>query len=112
MSQAPKLSIPSAMRERLRAAKADSSSHPDANLLSAFAENALSTGERAQVMEHLAICGACREVIALAIPKEEEAATRERSNALGFRRPALSWMALRWTALAATAAVLVAVVFL
>lgn len=112
MSQAPKISIPSAVRERLRAARLDLASHPDANLLSAFAENALSAGERAQVMEHVAVCAACREVLAFAMPEEEEAASASRTNALGFRRLALSWNALRWTALAATAAAFVAVVFL
>ena len=112
MSQAPKISIPSAVRERLRAGRLESASHPDANLLSAFAENALSAGERAQVMEHVAVCTACREVLAFAMPEEEEAASASRTNALGFRRLALSWNAARWTALAATAAVLVTVVFL
>jgi Putative zinc-finger len=39
--------------------------HPDAESLSAFAEQALPVAERQQVMEHLAFCGRCREVVFL-----------------------------------------------
>jgi hypothetical protein len=40
--------------------------HPDAEMLSAFAEQALGERERGEVLEHLAACGRCRQVIALA----------------------------------------------
>jgi hypothetical protein len=40
--------------------------HPDAELLSAFAEQALGERERGEVLEHLAVCGRCRHVVALA----------------------------------------------
>jgi hypothetical protein len=40
--------------------------HPDAESLSAFAEQALGEQERGQVLEHLALCGRCRQVVALA----------------------------------------------
>ena len=40
--------------------------HPDAESLSAFAEQALSGRERGQVLAHLAVCGRCRQVVALA----------------------------------------------
>ena len=40
--------------------------HPDAEMLSAFAEQALSAKERGDVLKHLAVCGRCREVVALA----------------------------------------------
>lgn len=40
--------------------------HPDAEILSAFAEQALSAKERSEVLEHLAVCGRCREIFALA----------------------------------------------
>lgn len=40
--------------------------HPDENLLTAFAEQALTPGERGQVLAHLADCGRCREVVFLA----------------------------------------------
>ncbi len=40
--------------------------HPDAESLSAFSERALGKRERAEVLAHLAVCGRCREVVALA----------------------------------------------
>ena len=40
--------------------------HPDAELLSAFAERALGRHERDRVLLHLAACGRCRQVVALA----------------------------------------------
>ena len=40
--------------------------HPNAESLSAFAEQALGERERGQVLEHLAGCGRCRQVVALA----------------------------------------------
>ena len=39
--------------------------HPDADLLSAFAENALPEAERKHLLAHLADCGGCREVVFL-----------------------------------------------
>ena len=39
--------------------------HPDAEILSAFAEQALSAKDRGQVIEHLAVCGRCREILTL-----------------------------------------------
>jgi hypothetical protein len=40
--------------------------HPDAQSLSAFSEQALEGRERREVLAHLAVCGRCREVVALA----------------------------------------------
>ena len=40
--------------------------HPGAESLSAFAEQALAERERAEVLAHLAACGRCRRVVALA----------------------------------------------
>jgi len=40
--------------------------HPDAETLSAFTEQALNTKERREVLAHLAACGGCRQVVALA----------------------------------------------
>jgi len=57
--------LPKIVRERLKA-ELNSNAHPDANLLSAFAEASLSTQERARVSEHLARCSECREVVFLA----------------------------------------------
>lgn len=43
--------------------------HPAADLLSAFAENALPGAERRDVLAHLADCGLCREVVFLSLPQ-------------------------------------------
>lgn len=40
--------------------------HPDAESLNAFSEQALQERERAAVLAHLAVCGRCRQVVALA----------------------------------------------
>ena len=40
--------------------------HPDTETLSAFTEQALNAKERGEVLEHLAACGRCRQVVALA----------------------------------------------
>jgi len=50
-------------------------SHPDADLLTAFVERSLPERERGDVMGHLAICAPCREIVALAQPELEEAAS-------------------------------------
>jgi hypothetical protein len=75
-------------------------SHPDADLLTAFAEQSLAGNERALVMEHLAVCGDCRDVIALALPATEiiDHTTPAGSTA---RTGWISWPFLRWGALAA-----------
>jgi hypothetical protein len=102
MSDAPKI-----VHDRLRAA-APRETHPDADVLTAFVEQALSGTEREGVVRHLSRCGDCREVVALSIPPSVEAArpeaardetsvrTRtERSQAL------FAWPNLRWAAMAA-----------
>ena len=103
--------------------------HPDADLLTAFAEQALSAAEREGVLEHLALCGDCREVIALALPAvdivavpiaaESEAvratavpAKAERSWLRIVVWPKFAWPSLRWAALAAGVAVVASVLLL
>lgn len=109
MSEAPKVSIPSIVRERLRVVPPNgAAAHPDANLLSAFAENTLSTSERTQLMDHLAACADCRNVLALALPEIEETVLPKTLRPAA--RFAFHWASARWLTLAATAAVLVAVV--
>ncbi len=46
--------------------------HPDADLLTAFAERTLNEQERQLVLTHLAACLECREVVALSLPAMEE----------------------------------------
>jgi hypothetical protein len=88
------------LRYRL-GAKPEPQIHPDADLLSAYAEQALPASERLQIVEHLSACGACRELVALSLPMLEEhpvAWTPARKS--GF------WtLGFRWAAVAATVAI-------
>src|SRR6266850_8059071 len=92
--------LPNIVRERLKTAPAEL--HPDPNLLGAFAEQALSDRERTQVLDHLARCAECRDVVALATPPTQPAAiVAGRDTVLVPKAPWLSWPTLRWGALAA-----------
>jgi hypothetical protein len=86
--------------------------HPDADLLTAFVEQTLSATERDDMLEHLALCGDCREVIVLALPIADVAAAptpaeTEADRAIpALAKPGRSWLNLawpdlRWAALAA-----------
>jgi hypothetical protein len=106
--------VPKIVRERLQAAApsvvragADSSAHPDADLLTAFAECSLPEFERASVLDHLARCGECREVVALALPASEEMSGPAVRGVRTSTRGWLTWPALRW-GLVATGVVAVA----
>src|ERR1700687_2008384 len=138
MTEVPKIVpaiLPAIVHDRLRAAglkralpeqSAPEPAHPDADVLTAFAEQALSAAERDGVLEHLARCGDCRELSALALPPAEivaapMAATTEAGEATvsrgrapaphqrNFAWPTLAWPTLRWAALAAGVAVAPAV---
>jgi len=86
--------IPKIVRQQLKASTtAMVESHPDADLLTAFAEHAITGAERASVVEHLASCGDCRDVVALALPATETVvipATRS-AWAGGLSLPVLRW---------------------
>jgi hypothetical protein len=88
--------VPKIVKERLKSA-AIAVDHPDANVLSAFSERTLADRERSQVMEHLARCGECREVVALAFLPEEPGLAVVRPP----RGSWLSWPRLRWGLVAA-----------
>src|SRR3984957_8241401 len=88
--------VPNIVRERLKA-KPPVGSHPDTDVLTAFAERSLPELERAIVLEHMARCGDCRDVIALALP-ETEAMLPAPSP---VRSPWQAWPALRWGLVAA-----------
>jgi hypothetical protein len=77
-------------------------SHPDPDVLTAFIERALPDGERTRVLEHLASCADCRDVVALAQP---ETAAQMQKGFVPARRGLLRWPALRWVAVAACFAV-------
>ena len=83
--------------------------HPDANLLSAFAEKALTKSERTQVLNHLSQCADCREVAALSLPAEAELPEPTRVAAWWRWNP---WPVLRWGALAAALGAVTIVVVL
>jgi len=97
--------------------------HPDADILAAFAEQALSVPERESVLQHLALCLDCRDVIALALPQSAAALPQEESESSVARVAGraqdkekrsswarLNWGSLRWATLAAGVAVAVLVV--
>jgi hypothetical protein len=86
--------IPKIVRERLRATSV--SHHPDAGLLTAFSERSLPDLERGVVLEHLARCAECRDVVALSLPEIEVAAP-----AVQVRSGWMSWPTLRWGFVAA-----------
>ena len=87
--------VPNTVRHRLKVATP--ASHPDADTLTAFSERLLPEAERAVVVEHLARCGDCREVVALALPEFENFQPVLGSS--GSRWPA--WPSLRWAFVAA-----------
>jgi Photosynthesis system II assembly factor YCF48/Putative zinc-finger len=99
--------IPQIVSERLKAGAAVSG-HPDAELLTAFAEHSLSERERARILGHLADCGDCREIVALALPAMESgeyAYLPHRRSSFTWR--GFTWPALRWGFATAGAAVIV-----
>lgn len=66
--------------------------HPDADTLTAYAEQLLPARERNQVLEHLSACDDCREVVALSLPEPEAAiAVAGAASAAGRRRFAWKW---------------------
>jgi hypothetical protein len=73
--------------------------HPDAESLTAFAEQLLPAKEREQILAHMATCGRCREVVFLA---QKAAGEDERGVVPAFARqpsgPGRRWFAgWRWT---------------
>jgi hypothetical protein len=89
--------VPKIVLKRLQPPAAEP--HPDADLLTAFAEQTLAGRERDHMLEHLARCGDCRDVVTLALPATEAVAlARSRSTA---RTGWFSWPVLRWGFVAA-----------
>ncbi len=79
---------------RLAGQQEEGGAHPPADLLAAFAEGSISSGERKRVLTHLSICPECREVVALASGDMHLEPASKESRA--------RWWNLRWaTALAA-----------
>jgi hypothetical protein len=99
-------SVPKIVRDRLQAAP-PVVNHPDADLLAAFAEQSLPAAERTTVLEHLARCGDCRDVVALALPPTEMLET-----AAPVRTSWLTWPVLRWGFVAAGVVIVASIGFL
>jgi len=133
--------VPKIVYDRLRTAAPEpglvARAHPDADLLTAFAEQALSAPEREEVLHHLALCGNCREVLSLADllslskdsvnsvdappvpistesePESEPVQTASiRFAARKNWRLVFAWPNLRWAGLAAGVAIVAAVLVL
>jgi hypothetical protein len=105
--------LPKVARDRLRASP--SAEHPDADLLTAFAERSLSERERMQVADHLSRCAGCRQVVAVAVPETEPMSAAALSAQAAGPIPAVQrrfWRSrvLRWGALAACVVVVSAAV--
>lgn len=75
--------------------------HPDADLLTAFAEQTLTTAERENVLTHLATCAGCRHVVSLSLPQQPPAIPQAAPVKPLFWR----WPVLRWGAVAASAVI-------
>src|ERR1017187_6466003 len=114
--------VPKIVHQRLRAAT-PRPAHPEADLLTAFAEQALSATERGNVLQHLALCEDCRDVVALALPAMDLTVTPLEAESEAVRTPIpdktrsnwltwanVHWGHLSWAALAAGIAVAVLVV--
>ena len=85
--------LPKIVRERLKIQAGGE--HPDADLLTAFAEQALPDRERSRVLLHVSRCADCRNVLALAALPAMTA-----SGSLDTARPTrgFQWKVLRWGA--------------
>jgi hypothetical protein len=94
--------------KRLRASY-PSGEHPSADLLAAFAEQALPAGEREKLLAHLAACDNCRAVVWHAMPESEAA------QPVVVSAPSRGWswsLAWRWAGIAAGIVVIASVAML
>lgn len=87
--------------------------HPDADQLSAFAEQSLTVYEREQTLAHLVECSRCRKIVALSLPPVEEPVLEEPEP---LKEPWFGgWFSgwkMAWIAAPALAAVVVLTVYL
>jgi hypothetical protein len=93
--------VPKSVLKRLQETRPGAGLHPDADLLTAFAEQSLEERERARVIQHLAACRDCREVIVLALPETATEIVASPAFVGAARGGWLAWPTLRWAALAA-----------
>jgi Photosynthesis system II assembly factor YCF48 len=101
--------LPKIVQARLR--PEPPGAHPDADVLTAFYEQALPENERPPVLAHLAQCAECREVVALALPPTPVGAPSVHE----VSGPATTWGwsgLMRWASVAACALVVGAAVMI
>jgi hypothetical protein len=118
MSELPKIAL-ARLRAKAQAPRASGApvgppafqgaEHPDANLLAALAENALTEKERNEVLTHLSQCAHCREVAAFIVPPDAVVVSSAREAEARRFHP---WRLLRWGAMAAVLGMLAMVVVL
>jgi len=123
MTEVPKI-VYDRLQAALRGRALPEQAHPDADLLTAFAEQALAAAERDGVLEHLALCGDCREVIAVALPVADSVAAPAAAETDAVRATPIAakaqrnwltvfaWPTLGWAALAAGVALAASVLLL
>ena len=110
-----KQGIPKSVQDLL-ARQTAGDEHPSADLLNGYMEQSLTASEIAQVTNHLAACGECREIVFLASAVHEEevvpavaaampAQERQVVAPAGRRKP--SWVWWKW-AVPAVAVIIVA----
>jgi hypothetical protein len=103
--------LPQSARNRLAAQQQAASAHPDADLLNAFMEDALTARERSSVLDHLARCPTCREVVAISGSLTEKDNFAPAPTA-PERRRLWNWGTLQWAAPAVAVVVIGAAVLL
>lgn len=91
--------LPQIVRERMRAPQPET--HPDADLLAAFAEQALPDQERLPVLEHLSVCGTCRDVLALTAGPAKSPPFTAKDTGGARIAPWFTWSVWRWGTAAA-----------
>lgn len=75
--------------------------HPDADLLTAFAEGALLKRERRQVIEHLTLCAECRETLSTAADAAPDSTAKSKLFLLPRRALPLQRAWIPWASIAA-----------
>src|SRR5215510_4991169 len=71
--------------------KGHAQTHPDADTLTAYAEQLLLQDERNRVLNHLAACGQCREVVMLSLSQIETVAQGAPDTLPPVRRRRFLW---------------------
>ena len=87
--------VPKIVVDRLRA-ELPAVDHPDADMLTAFAEHSLPMQERVTVVDHLAQCRDCRDIVMLSLPAVDSGQDKAQIVVRTSRAGWLAWPALRW----------------